>query len=79
LAEADWLRTQMPNSSDNVQNNLRLGAGLVWHFKKPIQRRDGSYPGRAAHPPSHAPGQSHFKFPEVAGKLPGREQGPSGP
>jgi stearoyl-CoA desaturase (delta-9 desaturase) len=26
-----------------------------------------------------AHGQSHFKFPEVAGELPGREQGPSGP
>lgn len=31
--EADWLRTQMPNASAGVQNNLRLGAGLVWHVR----------------------------------------------
>jgi len=33
LVEVDWLRTQVPNGSDNVQNDLRLGAGLVWRFK----------------------------------------------
>lgn len=27
--EADWLRTQLPNSSTNVQNYLQLGAGIV--------------------------------------------------
>jgi hypothetical protein len=27
--EADWLRTQLPNSTTNAQNNLRLGTGLV--------------------------------------------------
>ena len=27
--EANWLRTQLPNSTTNVQNNLRLGAGVV--------------------------------------------------
>lgn len=27
--EADWLRTQMPNSDINIQNNVRLGAGIV--------------------------------------------------
>ena len=31
--EADWLRTQMPNATTNVQNNLRLGAGLIYKFK----------------------------------------------
>jgi hypothetical protein len=30
--EANWLRTQLPNSTTNVQNNLRLGAGVVVHF-----------------------------------------------
>jgi hypothetical protein len=30
--EADWLRTQMPNGTSSVQNNLRLGAGLIFHF-----------------------------------------------
>ena len=28
--EADWMRTQLVNSTNNVQNNLRLGAGVVW-------------------------------------------------
>ena len=27
--QADWVRTQFPNATTNVQNNLRLGAGLV--------------------------------------------------
>lgn len=31
--EANWLRTQLPNSGSNVQNNLRLGAGFVFHFR----------------------------------------------
>jgi hypothetical protein len=31
--EADWLRTQMPNATTNVQNNLRLGSGLIFRFK----------------------------------------------
>jgi peptidoglycan-associated lipoprotein len=31
--EADWLRTQLPNSTTNVQNNLRLGAGVIFKFK----------------------------------------------
>jgi hypothetical protein len=30
--EADWLRTELPNSTTGVQNNLRLGAGLVFKF-----------------------------------------------
>ena len=30
--EADWMRTQLVNSTNNVQNNLRLGAGVVWRF-----------------------------------------------
>lgn len=31
--EADWVRTQLPNAGTNVQNNLRLEAGLVLHLK----------------------------------------------
>lgn len=31
--EADWLRTQLPNATSNVQNNLRLGTGLIFQFK----------------------------------------------
>ena len=32
VLDAAWLRTQLPNSTDNVQNNLRLGAGVVLRF-----------------------------------------------
>ena len=28
--DAAWLRTTLPNGTNNVQNNLRLGAGIVW-------------------------------------------------
>jgi peptidoglycan-associated lipoprotein len=28
--EADWLRTELPNSTTNIQNNLRVGAGFVF-------------------------------------------------
>jgi outer membrane immunogenic protein len=31
--EADWLRTQLPNATTNVQNNFRVGAGLIYRFK----------------------------------------------
>jgi hypothetical protein len=31
--EADWLRTQLPNSTTSVQNNLRVGAGVVFLFR----------------------------------------------
>jgi hypothetical protein len=31
--EVDWLRTQLPNSTNNAQNNLRLGSGLIFRFK----------------------------------------------
>jgi peptidoglycan-associated lipoprotein len=30
--QADWLRTQFPNSTINVQNNFRLAAGIVLRF-----------------------------------------------
>ena len=30
--EADWLRTQLPNGTTGVQNNLRMGAGLGFKF-----------------------------------------------
>jgi opacity protein-like surface antigen len=32
VLDAGWLRTQLPNSANNVQNTLRLGAGLVVRF-----------------------------------------------
>jgi peptidoglycan-associated lipoprotein len=32
LIEADWLRTQLPNGTTSVQNNLHLGAGLILRF-----------------------------------------------
>jgi hypothetical protein len=31
--DANWLRTQLPNATTNVQNNFRLGAGVVYRFK----------------------------------------------
>lgn len=31
--EVDWLRTQLPNSTTNVQNNVRLGAGIVFRLR----------------------------------------------
>jgi hypothetical protein len=30
--QADWLRTEFPNSTTNVQNSFRLAAGLVLRF-----------------------------------------------
>jgi hypothetical protein len=30
--QANWLRTQIPNATTNIQNNLDLGAGVVIHF-----------------------------------------------
>lgn len=33
LIEADWLRTQLPNSAGNTQNDLRLSAGVVFRFR----------------------------------------------
>jgi hypothetical protein len=30
--QANWLRTQLPNATTNVQNNLDLGAGVVVRF-----------------------------------------------
>lgn len=31
---AAWVRTQLPNSTDNVQNTLRLSAGIVLRFAR---------------------------------------------
>jgi hypothetical protein len=31
--DANWLRTQLPNATTNVQNNSRLGAGVLYRFK----------------------------------------------
>ncbi len=30
--QADWLRTQFPNSTTNIQNSFRLAAGIVLRF-----------------------------------------------
>jgi len=30
--QADWVRTQLANGTTNVQNTLRLGAGVVWRI-----------------------------------------------
>jgi hypothetical protein len=32
LIEAAWLRSQIANSTDNAQNNMRLGAGIVFRL-----------------------------------------------
>jgi outer membrane immunogenic protein len=34
LIQADWLRTEFPNAGANVQNNLRLGAGIVFRLQR---------------------------------------------
>jgi hypothetical protein len=31
--QADWLRTQLPNAGTNVQNDLRVASGIVFHTK----------------------------------------------
>jgi hypothetical protein len=31
--EVNWLRTQLPNSTTNIENNIRLGAGVVLRFR----------------------------------------------
>jgi peptidoglycan-associated lipoprotein len=31
VVQASWLRTQFPNTTTNVQNDLLLGAGIVLH------------------------------------------------
>jgi hypothetical protein len=30
--QADWIRTQFPNSTTNIQNTFRIGAGIVLRF-----------------------------------------------
>lgn len=30
--QADWLRTQLPDATQNVENTLRVGIGFVYHF-----------------------------------------------
>lgn len=32
VMEADWLRTQLPNSTTGIQNSLQLGTGLILRF-----------------------------------------------
>jgi hypothetical protein len=31
--QADWVRTEFPNATTDVQNSLRLGAGIVWRLR----------------------------------------------
>jgi peptidoglycan-associated lipoprotein len=31
VVQADYVRTQFPNSLENVQNNFRIGAGIILH------------------------------------------------
>jgi hypothetical protein len=31
--EANWVRTELPNSTTNVQNNVSLGTGVVMRFR----------------------------------------------
>jgi len=31
-ADAEWLRSQVPNATNNVQNNMRLGTGIVFRL-----------------------------------------------
>jgi hypothetical protein len=31
--EVQWLRSQLPNNTTNVQNSLKIGAGLVFRFQ----------------------------------------------
>lgn len=33
VADVDWLRTQLANSTTKEQNNVRIGAGIVLHFR----------------------------------------------
>ena len=32
VVQADWLRTQLPNATTDVQNNLLLGTGIAYRF-----------------------------------------------
>jgi hypothetical protein len=32
LVHADWLRTQLPNATTNVQNTLQFDGGIVFRF-----------------------------------------------
>jgi hypothetical protein len=33
VVQANCLRTQMPNATINVQNNVQAGAGIVFHSR----------------------------------------------
>jgi len=34
VLQADWLRTYLPDSRQNVENTLRMGAGVVFHSRR---------------------------------------------
>lgn len=35
--QAEWVRTQFPNATTNVQNSLRLGAGVVFRISSSVR------------------------------------------
>jgi hypothetical protein len=39
LLEADYVRTALPNAAANIQNDLRLSAGVTWHIAAARQRQ----------------------------------------
>ena len=34
LLEADYVRTALPNGAANIQNDVRLAAGVTWHIRR---------------------------------------------
>jgi outer membrane protein OmpA-like peptidoglycan-associated protein len=36
LLEADYVRTALPNGAANIQNDLRLSAGITWHIASAV-------------------------------------------
>jgi hypothetical protein len=34
LLEADYVRTDLPNGAANIQNDVRLSAGVTWHIRR---------------------------------------------
>ena len=39
LLEADYVRTALPNAATNLQNDMRLSAGITWHIVGARHRR----------------------------------------
>ena len=34
LIQGDWVRTQFPNSTTNIQNNMKFSTGVVYRFQR---------------------------------------------